>query len=395
MIFVVLRLRSAKTLCLLKAGSKTIWVEKSVRSALREMLSKILRPGLSLLQLLSKLNPRRNESGVNPLATFIDDEKLTFDDVLLVPQYSDVKSRADVNLKTEVGGWCLNHPIIPANMDTITGLEMAMTVGYTGGMGILHRFQSVENVLASLKELKAHGRPAVPSVGVDGLVAAEVYREFTDVICVDVAHGHSLQVGEFVKVLRKKLGYTIIAGNVCTATGAIYLRECGAHTIKVGCGNGSICATRGVTGHGYPQLSAILDVASKASEYGYKIIADGGLSSSGDIVKALAAGADAVMTGYLFAGCPETPGGGVYRGMASAQAQMDHKGRVSNNTPEGVSFKVSVKPPASEIIKQLCGGIRSGLSYSGVKNLKELRENAVFARVSKNTVVENSTRKPT
>lgn len=331
------------------------------------------------------------------MAIFLEKEAFTFSDVLLVPQRSDLQTRSDADVSTMVAGWKLDHPIISANMDTVTDLNMAVAMGESGGMGILHRFQPVRATIDSLKRLNQFGLPAVPSVGVgdDSVAAAKQYREFTHTICLDVAHGHSYQAGKMVRFLSRDLGFTVIAGNVCTLEGALFLREAGAEVVKVGVGCGAICQTRGVTGHGFPQLSAILDVAAKAEENDYKVIADGGITGSGDIVKALAAGAHAVMVGSLFAGCPETPNPEIYRGMASAESQMAHKGFVSNDAPEGVSFEVAPKPPVKEVLKQLCGGIRSGMSYSGVRTLRQLRKEAIFVKVTGNTVIENSTRKPT
>lgn len=319
-------------------------------------------------------------------------EALTFDDVLLVPQFSEIDSRKEVDTSMMLGGIQLRVPIISANMDTITGYEMAVAMGEAGGAGILHRYQPADSVVASLRMLRDEGYPAIPSVGVgaDEVAKARTYRDFTRDICVDVAHGDSQQVMFMVDFLRNTLGYeTVIGGNVCTLEGAKRLEKWGANVVKVGIGPGSVCTTRIVTGHGYPQLSAILEICGAGN---YQVIADGGLKNSGDIAKALAAGADAVMTGALFAGCPECPGDGEYRGMASAEAQIGYRGRISNRAAEGISVKVSRKSPAGVVMAELAGGIRSGMSYSGCRNLAEFREGALFVKVSGNTVVENGTR---
>lgn len=325
---------------------------------------------------------------------FVTAEGLTYDDVLLVPQYSTLDSRSDADTSTLIGNIKLKVPIISANMDTVTGFDMAKAMGFAGGAGILHRYQEIDQVVDSLKKLKTLGLPAIPSVGVKGydIQAAHEYRKYTETICLDIAHGDSAAGVKMVMRLYD-LGYsTIIAGNVATYDGAAALNEAGANVIKVGIGPGSVCTTRLVTGHGVPQLTAV-DYANHGGRRNYHVIADGGLKNSGDIVKALAAGADAVMTGSLFAGVAEAPNRGIYRGMASTEAQKSYFGVVHNSAPEGVSQTIVPKQVnAGDVIEQLAGGIRSGMSYSGASTLKELRENALFIRVSSNTVVENGPR---
>lgn len=321
-------------------------------------------------------------------------EFLTYDDVLLQPQYSELESRAEADTTTKIGELELQVPIISANMDTITGYCMAEEMGRVGGAGILHRFQDPEQVLNFLHLLSKAGVPAIPSIGVQesDRALATKYRGATKAICLDIAHGHSKAAGRMVDFLRNTLGYsTVIAGNVATKQGARFLMDHGANVVKVGIGPGSVCTTRSVTGHGVPQLSAILDICESVD---VSVIADGGLKSSGDIVKALAAGADAVMTGSLFAGCPETPGDGEYRGMASPEAQIGFRGRISNRAAEGVAVNVARKPPVEVVMAELAGGIRSGMSYSGARTLSELRSKAVFIKVSSHTIIENGVRRP-
>lgn len=329
-------------------------------------------------------------------------EYLTFDDVLLVPQYSELASRSEANTSTVLGALRLEVPILSANMDTITDFKMAEEMGLAGAAGVLHRYTDADTIRKWVKDLvnstsRPNFVPAIPSVGVQDYDIPLAYslRSYTEHICMDIAHGNSKRGVEMVKFLKKTGFKTIIAGNVATSDGARRLIEAGANVIKVGIGPGSVCATRGVTGHGFPQLEAINDVAEMiARDYpGVHLIADGGLKSSGDIVKALAAGADAVMTGSLFAGSGSCPRPGVYRGMASQEAQGEflHKSAVA---PEGITTYVLEKPTATHIVKSLAAGIRSGMSYSGARNLTELRENAVFVRVSSNVSVENGTRQP-
>ena len=336
-------------------------------------------------------------------------EYLTFDDVLIEPGYSDLASRKEADTSVTLGETLkLDVPILSANMDTITGPEMAYAMGKAGGAGVLHRYEDASKIYQWVDGLK--GVPRIPSVGLglQQMTHAQMYRELTDSICLDVAHGNTRQVVENIKTLKKMDYKNIIAGNVATTDGVYRLAEAGANIVKVGIGPGSVCTTRLVTGVGVPQLSAIIRCSRWGNTYraGWPhIIADGGLKTSGDIVKALAAGADAVMSGHFFAGCQEVPGVakhhnqttyGVlkveYRGMASRDAQMEFKGHVGNENPEGVSKMVKVNGYAADVMKELAGGLRSGMSYVGARNLKELRENAVFIKVSSNTRHENGTR---
>ncbi len=323
-------------------------------------------------------------------------EYLTFDDVLIEPGYSDLASRYEADTSVMLGTIELGLPILSANMDTITGIDMAGSMGFAGGAGVLHRYTTGKEVMEWLRMLKYAGYPAIPSVGLglEQMSHAQMYREYTESICLDVAHGNTKQVVTNIKAL-VKMGYkNIIAGNVATPDGVYRLADAGANIVKVGIGPGSVCTTRLVTGVGVPQLSAIM----RCSGHGVHIIADGGLKTSGDIVKALAAGADAVMSGHFFAGCQEIPGGTqnteyvTYRGMASGQAQMEFKGHVGNENPEGISKKVKVNGSVTHVMKELAGGLRSGMSYVGARNMVELRENAVFIKVSANTRHENGTR---
>jgi IMP dehydrogenase len=321
---------------------------------------------------------------------------LTFNDVLLVPQRTDLESRMDADTSSVIGNISLRIPIISANMDSITGIDMAIAMGRAGGAGILHRYDSPEKILKSIMILKDHRVPAIPSVGVKAVdwSAACLYRQLTDAICLDVAHGDSTGALQMVKELCDRLHFkTIIAGNVATKDGALRLVSCGANVIKVGIGPGSVCETRSVTGHGVPQFTAIMDVCEALRGTPTHVIADGGMNNSGDIVKALAAGAHAVMTGSLLAGTKECNKKRIYRGMASAEAQKEWLGKVNNNAPEGISQDINERGPVSEVLEKLVGGIRSGLSYSGSESLHQLREKAVFMKVSPTTMIENGTRK--
>jgi IMP dehydrogenase len=193
------------------------------------------------------------------------------------------------------------------------------------------------------------------------------------------------------------MGYQyIIAGNVATYEGAKFLADCGAAYVKVGVGPGSVCVTRDMTGHGVPQMTAIMEAARGIRTSGNTqagLIADGGMSTPGDVAKALAAGADLVMSGFIFAGCNETPNPGTYRGMASRQTQVENRGAVSNGTPEGVSVAVEGKGSVLDVFDLFKGGLRSALAYSGCRTLKEFKEGAILAPVSSHTHVENGVRK--
>ncbi|MDX1409081.1 MAG: guanosine monophosphate reductase, partial [Saprospiraceae bacterium] len=234
------------------------------------------------------------------MAKFREDG-LSFDDVLLVPQHSEIASRSDVDLGTNLGGMRLSLPILSANMDTVTDGAMAVALGRAGGAGVLHRFAELEDQMSWVKQCHFAQVPVILSVGIDGEHDSFLVEANPDAICVDVAHGDHSRVVELVQELREAYeSIDIIAGNVATRGAAMRLVEAGANIIKVGIGPGSVCSTRVVSGHGVPQLTAILDVCDELAhlrQYGQEevfVIADGGIRYPGDIVKALAAGADAV-----------------------------------------------------------------------------------------------------
>ena len=267
----------------------------------------------------------------------------SYDNVLLVPQYSEISSRGSVDLSSKIGHIKLDLPILSANMDTVTEDDMAIAMHQAGGAGILHRFAPLsglrgqENWLLTMAET---GAPRIVSVGVSDHIPA-LKRTYDQCgfegICVDVAHGDHKQVVETLRKLDKEFDrdkVTFIAGNVATPQGALTLAEAGAHVVKVGVGPGSVCTTRIQTGHGYPQLSAVAECVEAVDELGCDIIADGGIRFAGDIVKALAVGASAVMVGSMLAGTEESPGEVFtlngesykrYRGMASREVQEEKR----------------------------------------------------------------------
>lgn len=329
----------------------------------------------------------------------------SFDDVLLVPQHSKIGSRQDVDLSTTLGSLELSLPLLSANMDTVTEDRMAIAMSEAGGAGVLHRFNNSANQYEWAERLHECNAPIILSVGLN-LSLRCFYQEMRDqlhldAICVDVAHGDHARVLKTVAALREDLPNTdIIAGNIVTGEGARRLVDVGANIIKVGIGPGSVCSTRIVSGHGFPQLSAIEKV-KEALPSSIGVIADGGIRYPGDIVKALAAGADAVMLGSLLAGTDEAAGERIvehgvayktFRGMASREAQ---NGR-GNQRPrvEGVTTKVPYRGPVGDTLSNLEAGIRSGFSYSGVNTIRELQDAAEFIVVTGNTLKENHPHHP-
>jgi len=317
---------------------------------------------------------------------------ITFDDVLLIPAYNHHESRRVVDIGTHdrLGKLSLKLPVISSNMDTITESRMADFMTSKGGIGALHRFMTIdENVL----EFQKCQGPVFVSVGCTDaeLLRAEALRDAGAVyFCVDVAHAHAKYVGKTLKNLRKMLpGQCIMAGNVATYAGADYLASCGADIIKAGIGGGSVCSTRIKTGFGIPMLTCIQDCARSDRS----IVADGGIRTSGDIVKALAFGADFVMIGGMLAGTEPTPGEVIkkdngqlvkqYRGMASREAQEDYVGPMSDwKTAEGVATEVRFRDDQDAIIADIIGGLRSGLTYAGSDTISELQRKLNYVTVT-------------
>lgn len=317
---------------------------------------------------------------------------ITFDDVLLVPNYNHYESRRDVDISVtdRRQKLTLKLPLFTSNMDTVTEHQMSEFIGSKGGMGVLHRFMSIDE---NVQEFKKCSHPTFISVGCSDkeLERAEALRDAgATYFCVDVAHGHARYVGRMLKQLRELIpDGCIMAGNVATYAGADYLAQCGADLIKVGIGGGSVCTTRIKTGFGVPMLTSIQDCA----RVDRSIIADGGIRTPGDVVKALAFGADFCMIGGLLAGTKPTPGAVLtdsegkkykeYRGMASREAQEDFLGNMSEwKTAEGVSTRVPYRETEHEIIADLVGGLRSGLTYGGAASIRELQRKLIYTEVS-------------
>ncbi len=353
-------------------------------------------------------------------------EGFTYDDLLLIPAYSQI---VPANVDTQVqlsNDIMLFAPITSAAMDTVTETEMAIGLACLGGLGFIHKNMSIDQQAKMVKTVKStpinphDQRPAVDSkqrllcgaaVGVSedsldrikALVKAEV-----DVIAIDSAHGHSLGVINTIKKAREAFpALAIVGGNIVTAQAAIDLIEAGATILKVGVGPGSICTTRVVSGVGVPQLTAIMDVVEVAQKHGVKVIADGGIKQSGDMVKALAAGADAIMLGNLLAGTKETPGEifelngqkvKAYVGMGSLIAMQKGSSdryfqggikELSKLVPEGIEGLVPYKGELKDVIYQMMGGLRSGMGYCGCKNVDELQRNARFIQITTSGLIES------
>ncbi len=337
---------------------------------------------------------------------------LTFDDVLLVPRRSSVRSRRDVSLRTRVTrNIDLELPMIAANMDTVCEAEMAAAMARLGGLGVIHRFLPIGEHADQVREVKKQGGDLLvgAAVGTDHDMAERsehLVEAGVDVLVLDIAHGHAEHALAGVRDLKRRFPEVdVIAGNVATARGALDLVEAGADAVKVGVGPGGVCTTRLVAGVGVPQLTAIDDVVS--AEPGVPVIADGGIRTSGDIAKALAVGADTVMIGSLFAGTKESPGdveqsphGLVkrYRGMASREAAEKRAERhgaelddeyFEQRSPEGVEGTVPYRGEVGKIVGTLVGGLKSSMSYLDARDLPTFRANADFVRVTPAGLTEN------
>lgn len=326
-------------------------------------------------------------------------QAFTFDDVLLVPAYNHFESRrlVDPSMTDKTGKLTLSLPVISSNMDTVTEKEMANFMTKKGGMGALHRFLSIED---NIKEFQACTGPVYVSIGCNDeeLKRAEALRDAgAEYFCIDVAHGHAKYVGASLKSLRAMLpNACIMAGNVATYAGADYLASCGADIIKAGIGGGSVCSTRIKTGYGVPMLTCIQDCA----RVDRSIVADGGIRTSGDVVKALAFGADFVMIGGMLAGTKQTPGEVLtkadgsqvkqYRGMASREAQEDFMGQMQEwKTAEGVATEVPYGEDAEGILNDIIGGLRSGMTYAGAETIPALQRKLDYILVTNNARIES------
>ena len=332
-------------------------------------------------------------------------EALTFDDILLVPQYSDVlPSDTDITLQL-TKSIRLKVPFLSSAMDTVTESSMAISLANEGGLGVIHRNLNIKDQSKEVKKVKKKKLLVGAAVGTnieDVERAKSLIDSGCDLIVIDTAHGHSKKVLNTLSKLKKintKIPFCV--GNIATGEAAKKLYNLGADIIKVGIGPGSICTTRMVAGIGVPQISAIMEVKKALKNKNIKIISDGGIKFSGDIAKAIAAGADAIMMGSIFAGTDESPGTKFkikgkfykqYRGMGSIGAmssgsssryfQKNFKDK-SKFVPEGVEGRVEYKGNVSKIIYQLKGGLRSSMGYIGAKKLNQINKNAKFIKITK------------
>ena len=332
-------------------------------------------------------------------------EALTFDDVLLLPRHSSVlpaTTNISLHLTNKI---TLKVPFLSSAMDTVTESKMAIAIAKEGGVGIIHRNLNIKNQSLEVKKVKNKKLIVGAAIGTnkeDVDRARSLVSNGVDLIVIDTAHGHSEKVLKTLSKIKKIIKEVpICVGNIATGEAAKKLYNSGADIIKVGIGPGSICTTRMVAGIGVPQISAIMEVKKALKKKNIKIISDGGVKFSGDIAKALAAGADGIMMGSIFAGTEESPGrkfkikGKIYkeyRGMGSIGAmsagsanryfQKNFKDK-SKFVPEGVEGRVEYKGKVRKIIYQLQGGLRSSMGYIGAKSLKEINKKAKFIKITK------------
>lgn len=358
------------------------------------------------------------------MAKILEKDALTFDDVLLVPQYSEITpDMADVSTKL-TNTFKMNVPFLSAAMDTVSEHKLVTALALAGGLGVIHKNMSIADQAKEVEMVKNYefdnekykrvlidkkGKLCVgAAIGVTADMMDRVHALMdagVDVFVLDSAHGDSKNIINAIKNLRLEYpSMELIAGNVATYEGALDLMKAGASAVKVGMGPGSICTTRIIAGIGVPQLQAVMDCARASKEMNVPIIADGGIKYSGDVVKALAAGANTVMLGGLFATCEEAPGDiyesngkkyRTYRGMGSIEAmakgstdryfQTGHKKFVA----EGVQGIVEVKTTVEELVFQLIGGLKAGMGYCGSKDIPTLQEKGTFIKITNNALLES------
>ena len=339
-------------------------------------------------------------------------EGLTFDDVLLLPGYTQVK-REDIDVSTYLSSKVkLSIPLLSSPMDTVTTADLAIALGKLGGLGVIHRNMTIEKQVKEVGEVAKIVPLVAAAVGVGNdlsdRVAALISAGAT-VLVIDSAHGFSKWVIEATRFVSQKYpDISLVSGSVATGEGAAALIEAGADSLRVGMGPGSICTTRIVSGMGVPQITALIETVAVSQKHGIPVIADGGLRSSGDIVKALAAGSSCIMSGSLFTGCAEAPGKIItesgkkyktYRGMGSIAAMKEgsaarygqnyRQGQEKKLIAEGVEGKVPYKGSVEDVTTQLIGGFRTGMYYLGAANIADLWQKARFIRISPASLTEN------
>jgi len=322
----------------------------------------------------------------------------SYTDVLIVPKYNKVRSRRDVKFKTKITrNYSIDIPIIAANMDTVCEAHMAITLGRMGGLGVIHRFLTIENQQEEIRKVKSENLLAAAAVGIKDfeLRVPALSKAGVNILVVDIAHGHSKYAGKTVEWIKTNYPHIdVIAGNIATKDAAEYFYSKGADGVKVGIGPGSMCTTRLMSGAGIPQITAIMDVY-EATQNRIPICADGGIRYPGDVVKAIGAGADTVMIGYFLSGTDESPGQIIdiegkkyknYRGMASYDATIQ-KLSLEGKKEEIISIEgemtlVPYKGPAEPIIDKILGGLASGMTYVGALEIEKLKGKADFIEIS-------------
>lgn len=323
-------------------------------------------------------------------------EGVSFDDILIVPKYNKITSRANVSFKTKVTrNYSLDLPFLAANMDTICEAEMAIALGKLGGLGVIHRFMSIEEQAKQVSRVSKENLIVAAAIGVKDFKerAEALVKAGVNILVIDIAHGHSKYAGKALDYLKEKYTVDVMAGNIATKDAAQYFLSKGADAVKVGIGPGSVCTTRLMTGAGVPQVTAIMDVY-EAIQGEIPICADGGISKPADVVKAIGAGADTVMMGGVFSGTKETPGKiidregkkmKIYRGSASHDVALKKKildrDKEEIISVEGEKKVVPYKGPIEPIVKKFSGSLASGMTYLGAKDMKEIIGKADFVRV--------------
>ena len=330
-------------------------------------------------------------------------EALSYDDVMLIPKYSDIRSRSSVDTSVDLGkGVKISNPVVPSNMKAIIGPEMIEKMYAKKMMSIMHRFVSIDEQIKIAEDLLAkHGKDIFNYFGFSVGVKTEDYDNLkriidlgVKIICIDVAHGHSIQCEDMTKHISSTYpDVLLISGNVATYEGAMFLYECGADIVKCNVGSGSICLTRINTGNGVPAITTLIDTAKAKQDFQVKngkkvfLMSDGGVKTAGDLVKGLCF-ADLMMCGNLFSGCDESPAekfvidGQTYKTYAGSST---HRG----NFTEGVSALVLSKGPVDKIVQSFTEGLQSGMSYQGAHNLKELRNDPKFIKISNSGMMES------
>lgn len=341
-----------------------------------------------------------------------DEIGLTFDDVLLLPNFTEVK-REEIDISV-----CLSEkikldiPLISSPMDTVTEAKMAIAIGQLGGLGVIHRNLSIEKQVEEVRKVNKEGLLAAAAVGVGKDLKDRVealVKAGAEVLLIDSSHGFSKWVIEATKFISQNFkNITLVSGSVATSSGAKALIEAGANVLRVGMGPGSICTTRIVSGMGVSQITAVLHTFSLAKQFKVPVISDGGIRFPGDIVKAVSAGASAVMGGSIFAGCDEAPGEIIsqngkkyksYRGMGSVSAMKEgsaarygqeyRQGQDKKLVAEGVEGLVPYQGKLEDVTNQFIGGLRAGMYYAGVKNIRELQEKTRLMRITQASLVES------